>query len=54
MDVPPPARGANMVVLPWLGETVADVRWVSRRVEYRVIAEANNHELDTPEPDRRV
>jgi hypothetical protein len=54
LDVPPPARGANMVVLPWLGETVADVRWVSRRVEYCVIAEANSHELDTPEPDRRV
>jgi hypothetical protein len=45
------ARGAGMVMLPWLGETVVGVRWVSRREEHQVIAKAKRHELKTHELD---
>jgi hypothetical protein len=34
-----------------LGETIVSVRWVSRREEHHVVAEAKGHELEAPEPD---
>jgi hypothetical protein len=40
-----------MVMLPWLGETVVGVRWVSRREEHQVIAKAKRHELKTHKLD---
>jgi hypothetical protein len=54
LDVPPPARGARVTLLPWLGETIVGVRWVSRQEEHHFVVEAKGHELKTPEPDRRA
>jgi hypothetical protein len=51
LDVPPPAWGAGMVMLPWLREMVVGVRWVSKREKHHVIAKAKGHELKTPKPD---
>jgi hypothetical protein len=39
---------------PWLGETIVNICWVSRRKEHHVVAEAKRHELKTPEPDHHA
>jgi hypothetical protein len=59
LDMPPPGctSPAGTVIpaqhSPALGELVVVVSWVSEREEDHVIAVAEGHELQTPEPDHR-
>jgi hypothetical protein len=52
--VPSLARGASVVVIPWLGETVVGVGVMSRREEHQILIKSKGHELKTPEPDHRA
>jgi hypothetical protein len=53
LSAPPLAWGADVDVLPLLGETVVGVGAVSGWEEYHVVVDAKGHELKTPKMDHR-